>query len=201
MVEHWCTYPSQPSMDRESLRRFFDKFNPDAKGKVSHSEIFATFRTRTGANLTDTTTSNVFTEVGVNHNIADRRRSGLIRVQVGLSDQASNSAVGENRSTCTSGAGHAIGTSKTASARKSRNGPRIGKSDYPIDFYDVYAAVEEAQDPRAINDEDAFDGPMEEGDTSQVEARTPPAMERNLFLSALANGKLAVSSLWTPIRG
>lgn len=27
---------------------------------------------------------------------------------------------------------------------------------------------------------------------SQVEARTPPAMERNLFLSALANGKLEV---------
>lgn len=33
---------------------------------------------------------------------------------------------------------------------------------------------------------------VDEGD-SQVELRTPPTMERNLFLSALANGRLAVS--------
>ncbi|CAM9159889.1 unnamed protein product [Ascophyllum nodosum] len=31
----------------------------------------------------------------------------------------------------------------------------------------------------------------DDGSDSQVESRTPPAMERNLFLSALANGKLA----------
>ena len=36
------------------------------------------------------------------------------------------------------------------------------------------------------------------GSDSQVESRTPPAMERNLFLSALANGKLAVSVVLSP---
>lgn len=64
-----------------------------------------------------------------------------------------------------------------------------------IDFEEFMARV--VADPRA-RDRAALLLPQgqsfqaEEGKTSS-EARTPPAMERNLFLSALANGKLAVS--------
>lgn len=90
----------------------------------------------------------------------------------------------------------------TAAAAEQKQGCNSRESEL-IDFEDFMARV--VADPRA-RDRAALllpQGPSfqaEEGKTSS-EARTPPAMERNLFLSALANGKLAVSGLVETVGG
>lgn len=60
----------------------------------------------------------------------------------------------------------------------------VGDAEERIDFQGFRANVERATETAGV-----MDGGI------QAEARTPPAMERNLFLSALANGKLEVTVL------
>lgn len=61
-----------------------------------------------------------------------------------------------------------------------------------IDFAEFFARVEGALGSATEGHTATFVEVTHAGN-NQAESRTPPAMERNLFLSALANGKLAVS--------
>lgn len=181
-------------MDRESLRRFFDEFRPDAKGKVSRAEIFATFHARTGANLANTNSSGAFPTVVEDSSFVEKRRSTRGMSRAAVPQSASISSLGGDETTNTELVyAQAAGASGTIAGCKKVYTSQEVPADGLIGFEDFRASVEEATDPRARNHEALFVELVEDANGSQVEARTPPAMERNLFLSALANGKLAVS--------
>lgn len=101
-------------------------------------------------------------------------------------------------------------TTATSSSRGDKtSGPAVQEDDKTaavnrdnglIDFEGFMTRVDRVMGARASQHaslllEVGNDSTNQEADS---ESRTPPAMERNLFLSALANGKLAVSS---PRRG
>lgn len=87
-----------------------------------------------------------------------------------------------------SGAGHEDGAATAADEVRSNAENTRGGA---VDSGGVDTAVDRSTKLREKDHEGLF--VQMSGDTGQVEARTPPAMERNLFLSALANGRLEVT--------
>lgn len=177
-------------IDGELLRQIWDDSKPDGQGRVSRAEVFATFRARTGINLGTAGATTTVTPVGKSEDSVGRQPS--IRSAWDVSDEgrASMSLAAGTEATIAeshTSANEAAGKTGTY-CRQEEDG-----IDSLIDFDGFAASVERAMDPRATNHDILFVQVGEErGGSRGAEARTPPAMERNLFLSALANGRLAV---------
>lgn len=195
-------------MQRKELELFFEEFNPDKDGKVSRSAVLTSYQARTGAYLDiavaapSETTRLPPDQQGVDQ-LRGRRRRGRDLRQVPEQGGASLSA-GINgidsiwhRKTLVSGSPvpAILATSRADRgaevAGAAEGGARIGDcTDDRINLETFRAIVDGASQPGAEDQEDLA-VEMTRG-IDQVESRTPPAMERNLFLSALANGKLEV---------
>ena len=195
-------------MKGKEVELFFEEFNPDEDGKVSRSAILASYQARTGADLDiavaapSETTRLPPGQQGVDQ-LRGRRRRGRDLQQVpeqgGALLSTGIDGIGSiwRRETLASvSAVPAILATSRADrgaevAGAAEGGARIGDcTEDRINLEAFRAIVDGASQPGTEDQEDlAVD--MTRG-IDQVESRTPPAMERNLFLSALANGKLEV---------
>ena len=80
-----------------------------------------------------------------------------------------------------------------ATSRADTGTDATGDAQGRIDFKGFRARVEGAKEATGEEQERRNAAPA--ADAAAVEARTPPAMERNLFLSALANGRIEVMEM------
>lgn len=196
---------------RQDLELLFNDFNSDDEDKVSRSTTaVATYLTATGINrdISLSGPANAALQPPSRresmkklcgrrrsnpdiHKIAGRR--GLPRsvsMEMGSETTASDHAVHVDGKLQQSGS-RILATS----SRADQGTEAVGDAEDRIAFKGFGARVEGAQQTRAQGMEGRLHSdatPAAVDVVNQVEARTPPAMERNLFLSALANGKLEV---------
>lgn len=198
---------------RQDHELLLDEFNPDDRGRASSSAIFATYLTATPtginldispsgppANATQPSSSSKEST----KKLRGRRRSNLemhkaserrevprpVSMELGCETAAPENAVGVEGLIQESGR-RILATS----SRADQGTEAVGDAKDRIDLKGFGARVEGAQRTRAqgLEGRRHSDATLAAADgVNQVEARTPPAMERNLFLSALANGKLEV---------
>lgn len=197
---------------RQDHERLFDEFNPDDKGRASSSAIFATYLTApTGINLdispsgppANATQPSPSSKESTNK-LRGRRRSNLemlkaferkgkprpVDMELGSGTTAPENAVDVEGLIQQSGR-RILATS----SRADQGTEAVGDAKDRINMKGFGAGVEGEQQTKAQGLEGRHHSdaaPAAADGVNQVEARTPPAMERNLFLSALANGKLEV---------
>lgn len=196
-------------MQRKELEFFFEEFNPDEDGKVSRSAILASYQARTGTDTTvaapSETTRLPPDQQGADHPRGRRRRGrGLQQVpeQGGASLSAGIDGVDSilRHKTLAPAASipSILATSRAdrgaEAAGAAEGGARIGDCTEDRINLEAFRAIVDGASPPGAEDQDDLAVEMARG-IDQVESRTPPAMERNLFLSALANGKLEVTGI------
>lgn len=194
-------------MKQKALELFFEELNPDDDGKVSRSAVFSKYHARTGTDLSKFAAPTDAARVSSSTKDDDVQCAGQqdrepqqVRMQGGTSLLPSADTVSVPPTSATDGTILATsrtgpGTEATGAAGEDRR--REDSTEELIDFEGFRAIVEGATEPGARDREGlVVDITREIG--QQVESRTPPAMERNLFLSALANGKLEVMGTRTP---
>lgn len=189
-----------------------DQLNPYDEGHVQHTAILATYLAATGTNLDMPPTGEAKTTQQPScrertKDLRGRRRSNPDKHKVserrGKLPRPASTEWGPETTT----SGNAVDVEgllhqqsdrrilATSSRADQGTETAVGDAEDRIDFEGFRARVGGAQQARAQGLEGRLSSdatPAAADGVNQVESRTPPAMERNLFLSALANGKLEV---------
>ncbi|CAM9326526.1 unnamed protein product [Discosporangium mesarthrocarpum] len=162
---------TQTHLDEDAtLRRFFSECEPDQSGRVSVRHLLHTMHMRTDLNLGPE---------GLRHGDAPMGGEGLQpSPSRGRTPVTDDGRPGEMR-----GADGAIGRLPL----REGDGEVYQTGDGETVDYEGFREMLEAA---MTSDEGMEERTVLVPKDAQVEAQTPPTMERNLFLSALANGKL-----------
>lgn len=179
------------AMRREELEALFNEFNPDEEGKVSRSAIFATYAANTAQPPSSKESMKKLR--GRRRSSSDVQQISELRRTPRPVDMAPGSETASEDAIDFKGLLPPVSRILATSSRADQGTEAVGDAEDRIDFKGLRARVEGAKQTRAQGLEARlYSDATPAADGVNVEARTPPAMERNLFLSALANGKLEV---------